>query len=266
MSSTAVKPRVGRRERPDPVSDVLGVGEPEIAVDGQGITPVPDGQVEVTTGPVGLREAVVRAGLFVAVTGLLGEGQRGTVTGERADDVAGGQCRGAQAVDGFDVEAALADLVVQRQRAPVVVVCFGPVARLGLSFSGDQPGNRRGRVLLRGKRLIPRAGRLRQRQRRPDGRRPWWAQGCAVPDGSEWIRLAVVPDTSHRLLKCPRLALLPVKVVASQLLPPPMNSAESRKASPGSRSLGGPRPLRPAPGDAWPAGMCSEHDEAPGHR
>ena len=55
--------------------DVVGFGDAEVGIEGQGLAPVVAGLLGIAGGVVGVGEAVVGAGLLVAVTGLAGQGE-----------------------------------------------------------------------------------------------------------------------------------------------------------------------------------------------
>ena len=56
--------------------DVVGFGDTEVGVEGQGVLPVVAGLVGIAGGLVGVGEAVVGTGLLVAVADLGGQGER----------------------------------------------------------------------------------------------------------------------------------------------------------------------------------------------
>jgi hypothetical protein len=72
------------------VADLVGLGDAEGGVEGEGALPVVAGVVWVSVGVVGVGEAVVCAGLFIWVAGLSGQGQGGAVVSASLVVVAGG--------------------------------------------------------------------------------------------------------------------------------------------------------------------------------
>src|SRR5947209_19580700 len=60
-------------------ADVVRVRDAEVGVEGECLLPVVAGEVKVAGGVMGVGEAVVGAGLFVAVVDLVGQGESGGV-------------------------------------------------------------------------------------------------------------------------------------------------------------------------------------------
>ncbi len=68
--------------------DVVGFGDAEVGVEGQGVMPVMASLVDIAGDLVGVGEAVVCAGMLVWLTDLAGQGQGRSLVGEGLVEIA----------------------------------------------------------------------------------------------------------------------------------------------------------------------------------
>ena len=93
--------------------DIVGFGDAEVDVEGEGLVPVVAGMVGIAGGVVGLGETVVGAALLVAVAELGGQGERGVVVGAGLLGAAGGVVGLADAVEGTGFAGPVAEFTEQ---------------------------------------------------------------------------------------------------------------------------------------------------------
>jgi len=103
------------------VPDLVGLGQAEVGVEGQGVLVVLAGAGGVVEGVVRMTEAGVGAGLLVAIIGIGGDGQRGGVMGEGGGVLGGGAGGFAQAVERPGLAGPVAGLADDGQGLLVVL-------------------------------------------------------------------------------------------------------------------------------------------------
>ena len=113
-------------------ADLVGFGQAEVGVEGQGVLVVLAGEGGVAEGAVGVAEAGVGAGLLVAVADVGGDGVGGGVVGEGVGGAAGGVGGFAEAVERPGFAVPVAGLAEDGQGLLVVLGGLGGLAEAGV--------------------------------------------------------------------------------------------------------------------------------------
>jgi hypothetical protein len=122
-------------------ASLLGLRSAEIGVAGEGL-PVAVSLLAVAGGLVGAGQATVGPYLFVLVTALDRQGQRGGVPSAGLVDLARGEERFAKTVERLGLTRAIAGLAVEGQRLPEMAdgLTAAALPQLGKAQASQRPG------------------------------------------------------------------------------------------------------------------------------